>query len=81
MVPSFKFLSLQILVGAGDGPGGDGPGGGDGVGSATEGSTATEVERFEWGSRVREVEQGPDGSIWVLEDAPNGRLIKFTKPR
>ena len=46
-----------------------------------EGSTATEVERFEWGSRVREVEQGPDGSIWVLEDAPNGRLIKFTKPR
>ena len=45
------------------------------------GSIATEVERFEWGSRVREVEQGPDGSMWVLEDAPSGRLIKFTKPR
>ena len=46
-----------------------------------EGSIATEVERFEWGSRVREVELGPDGSIWVLEDAPSGRLIKFTRPR
>jgi glucose/arabinose dehydrogenase len=46
-----------------------------------EGSIATEVERFEWGSRVREVELGPNGSIWVLEDAPSGRLIKFTRPR
>ena len=45
-----------------------------------EGSTATEVERFEWGSRVREVEQGSDGSIWVLEDAPNGRLLQLTNP-
>ena len=45
-----------------------------------EGSTATEVERFEWGSRVREVEQGPDGSIWILEDAPKGRLIQLTNP-
>jgi glucose/arabinose dehydrogenase len=45
-----------------------------------DGSNATEVERFEWGSRVREVEQGPDGSILVLEDNPIGRLIQFTKP-
>jgi len=21
-----------------------------------------------------------DGAIWVIEDGPNGRLIKFTKP-
>ena len=36
-----------------------------------------ELERFEWGRRVREVELGPDGSIWVLEDPPLGRLIQF----
>ena len=45
-----------------------------------DGSNAFEIERFEWGSRVREVEQGPDGSIWVLEDTPSGRLIQFTNP-
>lgn len=36
-----------------------------------------ELERFEWGRRVREVELGPDGSIWILEDPPLGRLIQF----
>ena len=40
--------------------------------------TAREVERFEWNSRLREVEQAPDGSIWVLEDSPKGRLIRLT---
>ena len=39
-----------------------------------------EAERFSWSKRVREVETGPDGAIWVLEDGPSGRLIKFTKP-
>ncbi len=43
-----------------------------------EGDTATEADRFEWGERVREVEQGPDGAIWVLEDASDGRLLKLT---
>lgn len=43
-----------------------------------EGETAQEVERFEWGERVREVEQGPDGAIWVLEDGSGGRLLKIT---
>jgi len=38
-----------------------------------------EAERFSWSKRVREVETGPDGAIWVLEDGPSGRLIKFTK--
>jgi len=45
-----------------------------------EGKKPKEAERFEWGSRVREVEQGLDGTIWVLEDAPQGRLIQFTHP-
>jgi len=40
-------------------------------------SGATEAERFEWGSRVREVEQGPDGAIYVLEDGGGARLIRL----
>ena len=39
-----------------------------------------EAERFSWSKRVREVEIDHDGAIWVLEDGPSGRLIKFTKP-
>ena len=30
------------------------------------------------GQRIREVEQGPDGSVYLLEDAPGGRLLKLT---
>ena len=32
------------------------------------GDQAEEAERFAMGKRIREVEQGPDGAIWVLED-------------
>lgn len=42
-----------------------------------DGTSAKEAERFEWGSRIREVEQGPDGSIYVLEDGGEGRLLKL----
>ncbi|MEM7727731.1 MAG: PQQ-dependent sugar dehydrogenase [Pseudomonadota bacterium] len=38
---------------------------------------ATEAERFEWGTRIREVEQGPDGALYVLEDN-EGRLLRLT---
>ncbi|MCB1744481.1 MAG: PQQ-dependent sugar dehydrogenase [Gammaproteobacteria bacterium] len=38
---------------------------------------ATEQERFEWGERIREVEQGPDGALWVLEDGRGGRLVRL----
>ncbi|MEO0498753.1 MAG: PQQ-dependent sugar dehydrogenase [Pseudomonadota bacterium] len=37
---------------------------------------AVEAERFEWGERIREVEQGPDGALYVLEDS--GSLLKLT---
>jgi glucose/arabinose dehydrogenase len=37
-----------------------------------------EAERFGWGQRVREVEDGPDGALWVLEDGPAGRLLRLT---
>lgn len=38
---------------------------------------ATEAERFEWDKRIREVEQGPDGALYVLEDN-DSRLVKLT---
>jgi glucose/arabinose dehydrogenase len=42
--------------------------------------TAREAQRFDMGRRIREVEQGPDGAIWVLEDGekPGGRLLRLT---
>lgn len=43
-----------------------------------EGDTATEAERFPMERRIREVEQGPDGAVWVLEDRGSGRLLKVT---
>ena len=46
-----------------------------------EGDTAREVERYEMGERIREVEQGPDGAIWLLEDEDDGsggRLLRLT---
>ncbi|AMJ95458.1 glucose dehydrogenase [Alteromonas stellipolaris] len=36
-----------------------------------------EAERYEWGKRVREVEQDIMGNIYVLEDKEGGRLIKL----
>jgi aldose sugar dehydrogenase len=42
------------------------------------GDRADEVERFAMGKRIREVEQGPEGAIWVLEDKKNGRLLRLT---
>lgn len=45
------------------------------------GTTAREAQRFDMGARIREVEQGPDGAIWLLEDeakGSRGRLLKLT---
>ncbi len=43
-----------------------------------DGDTAREAERFPMGNRIREVEQGPAGSLWVIEDGEAGRLLKLT---
>jgi glucose/arabinose dehydrogenase len=45
-----------------------------------DGDNAREVARYDMGARIREVEQGPDGAIWVLEDQQDGsggRLLKL----
>lgn len=44
---------------------------------AEGGLKASEAARYEWGKRVREPEQGPDGAIYVLEDREGGRLLRL----
>ncbi|MFK7852827.1 MAG: PQQ-dependent sugar dehydrogenase [Granulosicoccus sp.] len=41
------------------------------------GQPAIELERFEMGKRIREVEQGPDGLVYLLEDRSGGRLLRL----
>ena len=39
---------------------------------------AKPAERWAVGKRIRDVEQGPDGSLWMLEDANPGALFHVT---
>lgn len=39
---------------------------------------AKAAERWNVGHRIRDVEEGPDGSLWMLEDADPGALIHVT---
>jgi aldose sugar dehydrogenase len=46
-----------------------------------DGENATKADQWDMGARIREVEQGPDGAVWVLEDQrgdSQGRLLKLT---
>ncbi len=46
-----------------------------------DGENATKADQWDMGARIREVEQGPDGAIWLLEDeraGSQGRLLKLT---
>lgn len=48
---------------------------------AFDGESAHEAQRFDMQRRIREVEQGPDGAIWLLEDGTRGGgswLLKLT---
>lgn len=45
------------------------------------GTNAAKGDQFPMGARIREVEEGPDGAIWLLEDGRDGsqgRLLKLT---
>jgi len=45
-----------------------------------DGTDAREVARYDMGTRIREVEQGPEGGIYLLEDGDGtsgGRLLKL----
>lgn len=39
---------------------------------------ATAVQRWDVGKRLRDIEEAPDGSLWVLEDARPGGLYRLT---
>lgn len=39
---------------------------------------ASEIERFTMKKRIREVEQGPHGAIWVLEDNKGAHLLRLS---
>ncbi len=44
---------------------------------AIDGETAREVARYPFERRVREIVEGPDGALWILEDGDGGRLIRM----
>lgn len=44
-----------------------------------EGHQAEEAERFAMGERIREVELGPKGALWILEGKKGGRLLRLTR--
>ena len=46
-----------------------------------DGDSAREIERYPMGARIRAIEEGADGTLWVLEDERResmGRLLKLT---
>lgn len=48
------------------------------------GTNAAKGDQWPMGARIREVEEGPDGAIWLLEDGgqgSQGRLLKLTPKR
>lgn len=40
-------------------------------------NTGREAARYPMGKRIREVEQGPNGALYVLEDGEGGRLLEL----
>ena len=41
-------------------------------------SSASEASRYEFPERLRDIAQGRDGSLWVIEDGKNARLLRLT---
>ena len=42
------------------------------------GDKAREISRYPMERRIRAIEQGADGSVWLLEDGADARLLKLT---
>lgn len=42
------------------------------------GESVEKADHWSMSARIREVEQGPDGAVWLLEDGAEGRLLKLT---
>lgn len=43
-----------------------------------DGETVTSEERIPMGARIRDLEQGPDGSVYALTDDGNGKVLRLT---
>lgn len=43
-----------------------------------DGTTAVLADVWKLGRRIREVEQGPEGSLWLLEDGADARILRLT---
>ncbi|MEO9080430.1 MAG: PQQ-dependent sugar dehydrogenase [Rhodanobacter sp.] len=48
----------------------------EGVSAAEGGASA--ADRWSIGNRVRDIEEAPDGTLWMLEDAKPGGLFHLT---
>lgn len=46
-----------------------------------DGTNARKGDQWSMGTRIREIEEGPDGAIWLLTDGSGGKLLKLTAPR
>jgi len=42
------------------------------------GDKGVERARYDFGARLRDIAQGPDGAIWIIEDGKGARLLKLT---
>jgi aldose sugar dehydrogenase len=42
-----------------------------------DGEKAAKADQWDMGTRIRDVEQGPDGAIWLLEDGDEGQLMRL----
>jgi len=42
------------------------------------GDKAFKADRWNMGQRIRAVDQGPRGELYLLEDGPGGRLLRLT---
>jgi glucose/arabinose dehydrogenase len=45
---------------------------------AFDGETPREAERIPLGARIRDVEQGPDGAVYVVKDAADGAVWRIS---
>ena len=45
------------------------------------GDQARKADQWDMGARIRAVDQGPKGEVYLLEDGPGGRLLKLTPAR
>jgi glucose/arabinose dehydrogenase len=45
------------------------------------GDRASKADQWDMGKRIRAVDQGPDGAVYLLEDGPGARLLRLTPKR